>query len=209
LACRIRYKLAVRRRAFPPTLALAVKVPVRSWHPLSKIVIVLGIAGVAVAWLTDGDGPVESSPVPTRTAAAQGTGDGAAQGNGIELAPDGGAAPRPLVARTLPAEASLAAMVERPLFAPDRRPYDPEVEVAMLPPPEPAEVTADAPAPPAVRFIGSIVEDGGVRALVGDGFNVQSVTMGEEIEGWSVLEIEARRLILGFDDARLELTILE
>lgn len=181
----------------------------RSWHPLSKIVIVLGVAGVAVAWLTEGDGPAESSPVPTRTAAAQGTGEGAAAGRGIEVAPDGSAEPRPLFARSLPAEASLTAMVERPLFAPDRRPYDPTVEVAMLPPPEPVEMTADAPAPPAVRFIGSIVEDGGVRALVGDGFNVQSVTMGEAIEGWSVLEIEARRLILGFDDARLELTILE
>jgi hypothetical protein len=209
LACRIRYKLVVRRRSGPPTLALAVKVPVRSWHPLSKIVIVLGVAGVAVAWLTDGEVPVESSPVPTRTAAAQGTDDGAAAGSAIEVTPDGGAAPQPLVARVLPAEATLSAMVERPLFAPDRRPYDPAVEVAMLPSPEPVEVTADAPAPPAVRFIGSIVEDGSVRALVGDGFNVQSVTLGEEIEGWSVLEIEARRLILGFDDARLELTILE
>jgi hypothetical protein len=182
---------------------------VRSWHPLSKIVILLGLAGVAVAWLTDGEGPVEVSPAATRTAAAQGAGDGAAASGGTVASSDGEADIPPLVARSLPTEASLAAMVERPLFAPDRRPFDPGTELAMVPPPEPVEATVDAPTPPAVRFIGSIVEDGAVRGLVGDGFNVRSVTIGEEIEGWSVLDIEARRIILGFDEARLEMTILE
>lgn len=110
--------------------------------------------------------------------------------------------------RAMPPARSLESMVTRPLFAPDRRPDDMGIELAM-PPPEPLVETVDAPTPPTVRFIGSIVEDGQVRALVGDGFNVRGVTIGEELEGWMVLDIESRRLILGFDDHRLKLTILE
>lgn len=60
-----------------------------------------------------------------------------------------------------------------------------------------------------IRFIGSIEEDGRLRALVSDGFNVRAIAAGERIDGWAVLEVEPRRIMLDLDGEQLELAIFE
>ncbi len=185
----------------------------RSWHPITKLVVALGVVGLAAAWLLDQGGPVETGAVGGRPAQAEGVGSPAvAPGRAAEAGTPGETAPVVmLAARILPPEASLDAMVSRPLFAPNRRPPDPAVEVAAVPfsdwAPEPEPEAG--PASPSFRFVGSIVEDGRVRAIVSDGFNVRGVVVGEEVEGWTVQEIEERRLALASDGHELELTILE
>jgi hypothetical protein len=196
------------------TIAKSFKVPVRNWHPISKLAIGLGMVGLVVVWWTDQGGPVETSAVAGRAAQAESAATPSAMpARHAAAAAESVASPTPraLVARVLPPEATLDAMVSRPLFSPDRRPHDPGIELAALPleewvaEPEPAAGITY----PSIRFVGSIVEDGRSRAIVSDGFNVRAVAIGEEIDGWTVKDIEARRLILALDAERLELTIFE
>jgi hypothetical protein len=65
------------------------------------------------------------------------------------------------------------------------------------------------PSAPAFRFIGSIEENGSIRALVSDGYAVRALGGGEEVDGWTVVAIDGRRLVLAHGDERLELTILQ
>lgn len=186
----------------------------RTWHPISKLAIGLGLLGLGVVWWTDQGGTGDASAVAGSVASAEAVASpsaGPATGGGEAVATSTPSADAPLVARILPPAATLEAMVARPLFTPDRRPFDPEVAFADMPLEEwaPEPEPEGGPAQPAVRFIGSIEEEAQVRALVSDGFNVRAIGEGEEVDGWVVVAIEARRLTLGLDDERLELTIFE
>lgn len=177
------------------------KVLVRNWHPLSKLSIMLGIVGLGALWLTD----QEVASGTDRVAAVPNALEPASTASGLVRSPVA-ASPR---GRSLPPVDAFGAMVERPLFASDRRPFDPTVAAAEAPPIEWEPMPAAGPSAPAFRFIGSIDENGVVRALVSDGVVVQSLTNGQEIDGWTVIAIESRRLVLAHDHEQLELTILE
>jgi hypothetical protein len=183
---------------------------VRNWHPISKLAILLGLAGIVVVWWTDQHGTGDPGAVTGRSAQAEAVAPASLRAPGMV---DAGTlvtpavVERPLASRVLPPEATFEAMVARPLFAPDRRPYDPEVELVALPVWEAAPDSG--PDRPAVRFIGSIEEDGRLRAVVNDGFNVRAIVAGDEVDGWTALVVEPRRLTLGLDDEQFELTIFE
>ncbi len=182
------------------------------WHPLSKLVVGLGLIGLGWIWWTERSGPPEPRAV---SGAAQAADDSSAAAvPGASPAPSGMAVPGTddgsLEARLLPPEASLAAMVSRPLFAPDRQPHDPAIAFAALPDVDWGEAAPEAgPAVPTFRFIGSIDEDGQLRAFVSDGFNVRSLVIGEEVDGWEVRRVEDRRLTLGVGEHEIELTIFQ
>jgi hypothetical protein len=189
---------------------LAVKVPVRNWHPISKLAILLGLAGIVVVWWTDRSGTGEPGAVSGRSAQAEAVAPSSLRATGtVDARPLAmtAAAALPLASRVLPPEATIEAMVTRPLFAPDRRPYDPEVQLVALPVQE--ATPESGPNRPVVRFIGSIEEEGRLRAVVSDGFNVRAIAAGDEVDGWMVLDVEPRRLTLGLDDEHFELTIFE
>jgi len=174
---------------------------VRNWHPLSKLSVLLGLAGLGVLWLTDHEvasGTDRVAVVPTSLAAS-----GATAGL---VEPPLAAVPR---SRSLPAVDAFAAMVERPLFASDRRPFDPTVESPYMPPVDWEPAPAAGPEAPHVTFIGSIEENGVVRAFLSDGYAVRGVGLGQDVDGWAVVAIDTRRLVLAHDEQRLELTILE
>jgi hypothetical protein len=183
---------------------------VRNWHPISKLAILLGLAGIVVVWWTDRSGTGDSGAVSGRSAQAEAVAPAPLRATGtVDARPlvMTAAAALPLESRVLPPEGTFEAMVTRPLFAPDRRPYDPEVELVALPVQQSAP--DNAPDRPAVRFIGSIEEAGRLRALVSDGFNVRAIAAGEEVDGWMALDVEPRRLTLALDDQQFELTIFE
>ncbi len=178
----------------------------RSWHPLSKLTVVIGLFALALVWWLD-----HASPGDAREA-------GAVASSNTATAATVRRASAPLLwnpsepehaIRRLPPVDDFASMVDRPLFAPARRPPEPEPVVADLTFSPSIIEPAAPPALPSVSFVGSIEESGRVRALLGNGSNVRGVGLGEMVEGWTVLDIEPRRLILGLDDEILELRILE
>ena len=94
----------------------------------------------------------------------------------------------PLAAQSLE---RLSATVDRPLFSPSRRP--PPGPVAQAPePPVP-------PAPPPDLVLSGIVMDGqSARAVVRVGAEkkILHAQIGDNIDGWTVSQIEGRRLVL-------------
>jgi hypothetical protein len=180
---------------------------VRNWHPLSKLTIVIGLGVLAVVWWLDQGWPGETRVAEAVTSSAS------------EATPAvlvAGPAPAPASSadpdqsrRALPPVDAFVSMVDRPLFAPARRPIDPDFEVADLELSPWTVEPAAAPVYPDVSFIGSIEENGRVRALLGDGGNVRGVALGDTVDGWTVFDIDARRLKLSLNGEILELTILE
>jgi hypothetical protein len=97
----------------------------------------------------------------------------------------------PLAAQSLE---RLSATVDRPLFSPSRRP--PPGPVAQAPePPVP-------PAPPPNLVLSGIVMDGqSARAVVRVGADkkILHAQIGDNIDGWTVSQIEGRKLVLSLD----------
>lgn len=173
----------------------------QSWHPVTKIAASLGLLGLVIAWWTSDTPPSENvlAAVHAESAPTEPT----------EAIDAPAPLSTPLVDRAIPAISAFETMVSRPLFTPDRRPVESELSLATTPVPtiEPAP-TGDVPAPD-IRFIGSIEDDGAIRALVSDGANVRGLELGQLVDGWEVVAIEPRRLRLGLADRNVELTILE
>lgn len=89
-----------------------------------------------------------------------------------------------------PPPESFRAVVERPLFRPDRRP----VPVAVVPQETPPVLRVE---PPAIDFIGTLRRDGRILALVaGISPKLQELEPGAEVDGWRVVSVEPRRMVL-------------
>jgi general secretion pathway protein N len=84
---------------------------------------------------------------------------------------------------------------ERPLFSPARRP---------APPPPPSAMTVIPklpPAPPSLTLLGVVMDSEEARAIVQIANEVRRLRMGEEVSGWKVTQIEARKLVLSLDSS--------
>jgi general secretion pathway protein N len=105
----------------------------------------------------------------------------------------------PLATQTLE---SLSASRDRPLFSPSRRPYAPPPTAVRRAPASPP------PTPPALVLLGIVVDADGARAFVraAEGKTVR-LRIGEEISGWSVAQIEQRRLVLSLADRNAVFTL--
>jgi len=100
----------------------------------------------------------------------------------------------------------LSATRERPLFAPTRRPPPP--------PPAPTVRQAEAPPPappPSLVLLGIVTEADGARAMVRTQASdkVIRARVGDDIAGWTVAQIETRRVILSHDDRSVSYTLFE
>jgi hypothetical protein len=126
-----------------------------------------------------------------------------AQAQGISGA--GSNLPNPLARLSLE---ELSATRDKPLFAPTRRPPAP-------PPPPPPAVVRQAPPPPppqppALTFFGVVSEADGARALVrGPSNESLRLRIGDEVEGWSVIEIDRRRLVLSLGERSETFSLFE
>jgi len=115
-------------------------------------------------------------------------------------AQDGVTLSNPLVAQSME---RLSAIVDRPLFSPSRH-------RAPTPPlgrdPEPRAV----PPPPPSLVLSGVVMDGEsarVVVLVGAERRVLRAQIGDEIGGWTVSQIEGRKLVLSLDGRFATLTL--
>ena len=86
----------------------------------------------------------------------------------------------------------LSATGARPLFTPSRRP--------PAPPPAPI-ISRPPPTPPTVTLFGVVMDDDGARAIVqaGPASEIRRVGIGDNVSGWKVAQIEARKLVLARD----------
>lgn len=100
----------------------------------------------------------------------------------------------------------LSATRERPLFAPTRRPPPPPP-----PPPLVREVAAPPKPPPSLTVLGIVTEADGARAMVRTQASdrVVRARIGDDVAGWTVTQIEARRVVLTLDDRSVSYALFE
>jgi hypothetical protein len=108
---------------------------------------------------------------------------------------------------TPPAPASFAALLERPLFSPTRRPP----QAAPAPPPEPAAQAPPEPPQQPIDFsLAGVVISGASRValvqMLADGHVVQ-VAEGDEVDGWKAVTIDAQRAVFRRGDSEQELAL--
>ena len=96
----------------------------------------------------------------------------------------------------------LSATVDRPLFSPSRRP--PPRPVAQAP-----EPTAPPPPPPDLVLSGIVMDGESARAVVRVGAEKKVVRaqIGDDIGGWTVSQIEGRKLVLSLDGRFVTFTL--
>lgn len=174
---------------------------------MSKLAIAIGLGGFALVWWLERGSTDEAHPVTAEAPSPMTTAPPAT------FRPDAPRIPTDFDpdTRVLSPLGAFASMVYRPLGVPGHRSVDTEIDVSNLDlcQSQSAVESLAAPSYPAVSFIGSLDEDGLVRTLLDDCHNVRGVGMGEVVDGWTVLGIEASWLTLGHDAEILELTILE
>jgi hypothetical protein len=115
-------------------------------------------------------------------------------------ASDSTALANPLAALSLD---RLSATVDRPLFSPSRRrPSPPPVRQDSQPP-------AIVIPPPDLVLSGVVMDGEGARVvvLVGAEKKVLRAQMGDEIDGWKVVQIEGRKLVLSLDGRFVTFTL--
>jgi hypothetical protein len=148
------------------------------------LILLLTCGGLA--WMTaDGGAAMRGAPPPPHPA--------------LPAAPDA----RPVALAALPAQPAgpWPEQVDRPLFAPGRRP--------PAPPSAPASVEAPAPEPPPpLAATGVVLRPAGSVALVrlADERVVRAIE-GEQVEGWFVARIEPEAVELSRGGERLRLPV--
>lgn len=104
-----------------------------------------------------------------------------------------------------------SAMVERPLFAATRRPYEPKrtqkktINATAAATKAPSRTVA----PPRLRLVGVILTRQARQALLRDPVDGRSLTVKAhaEVEGWEVMRISPERVVLRFGRQRHELRL--
>jgi general secretion pathway protein N len=169
------------------------------WHPATRLLVGVAILALPyLAWTSFAETP---APAVGAVAPPQ---------DGDPPQPDHEPAEEPLIQRLPPLE-RFAAIVERPLFSPTRRP-----EPVGTPPPaddgaaDPVPV-ATGPDEPGIRFVGTVGQGGSMTAVVirADSGDALRLATGDTIEGWEVAEVTTSELVLRREERRLVLTILQ
>ena len=118
-------------------------------------------------------------------------------------ASESAAAPRPEISRTDRHQA-----MTRPLFSPDRRPFEPPVQPRAGPAPEPVYPSEPEPEADFV-LIGIGVARGRARALLtsGAGDHLGWVAEGETVLEWTITEISGRSVTIGRAEREVSLDL--
>ena len=167
-------------------------VSMRSWHWTSKVFVLIGVAYIVYCYIADvqilWEKDTEQKLVETF-------------GLVKEYPPRFVQRSGDVVTRTLPPVEYFSAMLERPLFSPQRR-MNKNSEINDEP------ILPEPPAFPLVRFVGTIEKGDNIQALIHGPDSVGLLSRGDEINGWRVSSIERRRLVLRLAEEVLDLEIL-
>ena len=185
-----------------PVVAMKTNPTVTPWHPVTKALVGVVIVVVPyLAWTSLGEAPAAVAATAQRVTAPEAA-NVVAQANSLEAR----------VLRQLPPLEQFTTMVDRPLFSPTRRSPDRATNlIAISDMPKEMADQASAASAPAVRFVGTIGQDGGMTALIlhDESPAVSRLVVGDEVEGWRVIEVMACELVLEQEAERLVLTILQ
>ena len=163
-----------------------------AWHPLTRLLVVLGPLAIGVSYLLEPDDPA-AVPAVVRS------------GNAQAALPPQEAAAEPPPALLAPELSALTETVERPLFNPSRRgPQPPPPEAEAPPPPPPT-----AEPPPAVTVQGVILAGDQTVALLrrDDTGEIMTARPGDDLSGWHVDRIEPGSVTLTGPDGSVELPL--
>jgi hypothetical protein len=167
---------------------------VTKWHPATKLLLLAAVLAVPyLLWTRDEDAPPAVAAGAARPAA--------------EEAPEAGTgAPgeAPADPFVLPPLERFTAVVERPLFSPTRRLPAPTAQVMAEAPALAPEPVVAGPAEPALRFFGTVRENGAAAALVTypATTEVARLAPGDMVGEWRVVAVDRNRLVLGLGDER-------
>jgi hypothetical protein len=91
----------------------------------------------------------------------------------------------------------LSTILNRPLFSPSRRPPAPSPLPVVQGPASPVP----PPPPPSLVLLGVVMDGESARVLVRAGADkkLMRAQIGDEIDGWKVSQIEARKVVLSLD----------
>lgn len=119
-----------------------------------------------------------------------------AAARGDELGRSATTLANPLAAQPLD---QLAATLDRPLFSPSRRP--PPAPQSFVQAPAPAALPSS---PPIVVLLGVVMDGETARAVVRAGADKRLLRaqMGDDIDGWKVVQIDGRKVVLASQDGR-------
>lgn len=146
-----------------------------------------------LAWLISGAGIVMALVIYAEIRARPMIEDESSpQATGTEIR----VAPRPAVRRPMPEKTTFAAIIERPLFSPSRRPRSEETPIAPTP-------ILD------FSLLGVVISTGEPLALVKPGAGGEPVRVkeGEGISGWTVSRIESDRILVRHGGMERELRL--
>ncbi|HET6468994.1 MAG TPA: hypothetical protein VFG43_11520 [Geminicoccaceae bacterium] len=173
-----------------------------SWHPASKLV--LGVAVVALpylVWTALSEAPAAVRPALVPSAEIEPSAQTALL-----------VAAEPARRVAVPPLGHFATILERPLFAPSRRPPE-GVIVAAVAEPEPVEPVFQPVPPPQFRLVGTVAKGADRTALIYHPQASELVRLGpgDSVDDWRVLEIRTNSVVLeqGHDGLQLVLTMLE
>ena len=177
-----------------------------NWHPLTRLVIVLGVP--LLAWLAFSRSQPTLIPTPTRTLllAEQQPSAPAASLSAIDLLELQANEP------VLPPIGYFSAMVERPLFSPNRRAHAKGDEAILSAQPKPyVEPEVVVLPEPSIVLRGTVNRGGRIHALASPVGSTGLLLLDQDdvVEGWKVLEVRDRTLVLSDGTREIRLSILE
>ena len=104
--------------------------------------------------------------------------------------------------RNLPPLETFSAMVDRPLFSSARRKAESDIVAEDAQRPEPTIF-------PLLRFVGTIDKGQKIEALTDGPQGLRVLSVGDHFDGWQVVVVEARRMVLVRQNEHLDLQILD
>lgn len=173
------------------------------WHPLTKLLLFVALLAVPyLLWTVPDEAPA---------ALTERESTNAERARSIDELRRAGTPLVPVVARAvqLPPLDSFTGIVERPLFSPMRRPpeapAEPEPEAAAEPQP------AAGPSEPQFRLVGTVRQRGRIYALLSPaaGGQLLHATLGDTVEGWEVVKLEAGEMVVRQAEEERQLVILK
>ena len=166
---------------------------VTSWHWATKLTVALSAIFIFIFWITENKKTLKPSVAEILSVEYS--------FNSLDdVRASSGIGEESLL--NLPPLENFSAMVDRPLFSSARRKVGSDTVAEEVQMPEPTAF-------PLLRFVGTIDEGQRIKALTDGPQGLRALSVGDHFDGWQVVVVESRRMVLIRDDEHLDLQILD